>query len=98
MKLEAVATILLMALVTAITRTSGLWLIGRIKMSPFVERWLEHLPGALILAIITPSILTGSLTEAVAAFLVVVTMLATRNFMLSLAVGLGTVCIGRNIF
>lgn len=98
MTTDAVVTILLMALVTVLTRTGGLWLMGRIKMSPFVSRWLRHLPGSLILAIITPSVLTGNLTEIAAALMVLGAMLATRNFMLSLAVGVGAVYLGRNIF
>lgn len=66
---EALATILGMALVTYATRAGGLWLMGRITPTPRVERWLRHLPGAILAAIVAPAVLAAGAAETGAAAL-----------------------------
>ena len=44
MRADSLLAILGMALVTYAARAGGLWLMGRINLSPEVERWLRHLP------------------------------------------------------
>ncbi len=85
MRSEAVLTILLMAAVTALLRLSGLWLMGQVKMSPFIERWLKNLPGSLVLAIVAPKVLTGGLPEILATLGVILVMVKTKNLLLAMA-------------
>ena len=84
---ETVLTIALMAFATILTRVSGLWLMGKVKISPFIERWLRYLPGSLLTAIVTPSILSGGLAEIVAAFAVVLAMVKTKNVLVAMMAG-----------
>ena len=96
MNSSALLTIFLMAGATAATRLGGLWLMGKIKMSPFVERWLENLPGSLVLAIVAPTIFSGNLAELLAAIAVILTMIFTKNLLLAMIVGSGVVFLARN--
>lgn len=84
---EAVVTIFLMALATAATRLGGFWLMGKVEMSPFIKRFLDNLPGSLVLAIVTPALLSGNLTEPVAAAFVILTMIFTKNLLLAMIAG-----------
>lgn len=48
------AAILLMALVTWLTRIAGFWLMRFVPEGGAVKRGLDHLPGALVVAILAP--------------------------------------------
>ncbi len=98
MRSEAVLTILLMAAVTALLRLSGLWLMGQVKMSPFIERWLKNLPGSLVLAIVAPTVLTGGLPEILATLAVILVMVMTKNLLLAMGAGAGAIFLARNFF
>lgn len=93
---EVFVTISLMAAATIFTRLGGLWLMGRVKISPLVERWLKNLPGSLMIAIITPGILTGRLAESLAAAAVILVMLLNKNVMVAMAAGVVVVFLVRN--
>jgi len=95
---EIILTIGLMAAATIITRLGGLWLMGKVKMSPFVERWFKNLPGALLTAIVAPTILSGGLAEQIAAVVVVLTMIKTKSLLLAMSVGVGAVFLIKNLF
>lgn len=66
MRAEVVATIAGMALLTYATRAGGLWIIGRVRPTPRLERWLGHLPGAILAALVAPAALAAALTALVA--------------------------------
>lgn len=57
--LHATAAILVMALVTYLTRVGGFWLMSLVPEGGFVRRWLHHLPGAVVVAILAPMALQG---------------------------------------
>lgn len=57
--LQATAAILVMALVTYLTRVGGYWLMSLVPEGGFVRRWLHHLPGAVVVAILAPMALQG---------------------------------------
>lgn len=88
-------TILGMGLVTYATRAGGLFLIERVKMSPFVRRWLGYIPGCVLLSIVAPSIFSGGVAELVAALITLVVALVTRNLPLSMVLGVVTVVVLR---
>lgn len=56
---QAVIAILVMAAVTYLTRVGGFWLMGLVPEGGFVRRWLHHLPGAVVIAILAPMALQG---------------------------------------
>ena len=97
MNSSAILTIILMAVATAAARLGGLWLMGRIKMSPFIERWLENLPGSLVLAIVAPTIFAGNPAESFAAIAVILIMIFTKNLLLAMVVGSGVVFLVRSL-
>lgn len=64
---DVILTLLGMALVTYATRAGGHWLMSRIPHSPAVERWLQYLPGAVLVAIIAPTLFSTGPAEILAA-------------------------------
>jgi uncharacterized membrane protein len=56
-----------MALVTYVTRAGGFWLMGLVTPSPRVQAWLRQIPGAVLVAIIAPTVLASSVAETLAA-------------------------------
>ena len=63
---QAVVAILVMALVTYLTRVGGFWLMRLVPEGGFVRSWLQHLPGAVISAILAPMALEGGWAAPVA--------------------------------
>ena len=88
---QALVAILGMALVTYLTRIGGLWLMSRITLSKRMRAWLGYLPGAMIVAIIAPTVLSTGFAEAGAALATVLVAARTRNMLLSMIVGVGVV-------
>ena len=87
----ALLTILGMALVTYVTRISGLWLMSHVTLSTRMKAWLGYLPGTVIVAIIAPTVFSTGLAEAGAAVATVLVMARTRNVLLAMIVGVGVV-------
>ncbi|MEQ9138604.1 MAG: AzlD domain-containing protein [Thalassobaculum sp.] len=56
---HTITAILVMALVTYLTRVGGFWLMSLVPEGGFVRRWLHHLPGAVVIAILAPMALDG---------------------------------------
>lgn len=81
-------TILGMALVTYLARSGGLWLMGRVEPTPRVRAWMRHIPGAILVALVTPAVLTGNLADAVAGLATVAVAWRTRNVLLAMVVGI----------
>ncbi|MDY7075897.1 MAG: AzlD domain-containing protein [Chloroflexota bacterium] len=75
--------ILGMALVTYATRAGGLWLMGRVKPSPRVERWLRHIPGAVLISIVAPIVAASDPAELLAMLATVVVGARTGNILLT---------------
>ena len=87
----ALLTIVGMALVTYVTRMSGLWLMSHVTLSTPMKAWLGYLPGTVIVAIIAPTVFSTGLAEAGAAVATVLVMARTRNVLLAMIVGVGVV-------
>jgi branched chain amino acid efflux pump len=83
--------IVLMALVTYATRLGGLWLANRFELSERAGEWLDAIPGAILVSLVAPTVLTGGPAEALAAIAVVV--VAFRSGSLPLAMGTGVVAV-----
>lgn len=86
-----VAVILGMSLVTYVTKAGGLWLLGKIEISPRLESGLDILPGAIIVSILAPELVGGTLATWVAAGIVLVVAWRTESITLSLGVGVAAI-------
>ncbi len=105
MSLEALITILGMAAVTYAIRAGGLLLASRLPETGFVASWLKHLPGAVLAALLAPSILAVApgkpLAEAflpaetIAAAVVVLVYLVSRSLLASIVGGVLAVYLAR---
>ena len=69
--------IVLMALTTYATRAGGLWLASRFDLSERAGAWLDQIPGAILVSLVAPTVLTGGPAEALAALAVVVVAVRT---------------------
>ena len=96
--LPTLLTIVLMALVTYATRAGGLWVASRLDLSERAEAWLEGIPGAILVSIVAPVVLTGGPAEALAALAVVVVALRTGSLPAAMVVGVGAVVLLRGLF
>ena len=90
-------TILGMALVTYATRAGGFWFMGLVTPSPRIEAWLKQIPGAVLVAIIAPTVLASSLAETLAAAATVLVAIRTKNVLIAMLVGVTTVALLRLI-
>ena len=88
-------TILGMALVTYATRAGGFWLMGLVTPSPRIEAWLKQIPGAVLVAIIAPTVLASSVAETLAAVATVLVAIRTKNVLIAMLVGVATVALLR---
>ncbi len=90
-------TIVGMALVTYATRAGGFWLMGLVSPSPRIEAWLKQIPGAVLVAIIAPTVLASSVAETLAAIATVLVVIRTKNVLIAMLVGITTVALLRLI-
>jgi uncharacterized membrane protein len=93
----ALLTILGMALVTYLTRAGGLWLMNFVTPSPRVEAWLRQIPGAVLVAIVAPTVLASSLAETLASLVTVLVAWRTKNVLVAMIVGVAAVWILRRL-
>ncbi|ATW89915.1 putative membrane protein [Halohasta litchfieldiae] len=92
-----VAVILGMSVATFVTKAGGLWLLGKVDLSPRIESGLEILPGAIIVSIVAPELIGATLSTWLAAGVVLVVAWRTESITLSLAVGIATVLALRTV-
>lgn len=89
--------ILGMALVTYVTRAGGFWLMGLVTPSPRIEAWLRQIPGAVMVAIVAPTIFASSLAETLAALATVLVAIRTKNVLAAMVIGVAAVWLLRLI-
>jgi uncharacterized membrane protein len=92
---QALLTIALMALATYATRSGGLWLASRLALSGRMEVWLGYIPGAILVSLVAPTVLTGGLAETLAAVAVVLVALRTGSLPVAMVAGVGAVLVLR---
>ncbi|MBV53432.1 MAG: hypothetical protein CL816_05115 [Coxiellaceae bacterium] len=88
-------TLTLMALVVYLMRSSGYWLAGRVTMSNWMRAWLGYVPSCLMISIITPLLLYGSITELLGALTTAVMVCLTRSVFVAMLSGILVVCVLR---
>jgi uncharacterized membrane protein len=77
-----------MALVTYVTRVSGYFLIGHVALSPRLEAGLRAIPGAVLISIVAPAVLTAGPAEALASLATVLVAARARNLLAAMAAGI----------
>ena len=97
MSAEALLAILGMAAVTVAVKAGGLLLATRLPTHGLIAAWLKHIPGAVLASLVAPAVLTGGIAEALAAVATALAYLLTRNLLVAMTVGVGTVFLLRLI-
>lgn len=83
--------ILGMAVGTYLTRAGGLFLMSRVKVTPRLEAFLNAIPGAIIVSIVTPAVISSGPSEVLAGAATLGVAAKTRN--LPLAIAAGVLCV-----
>ncbi|WP_339855210.1 AzlD domain-containing protein [uncultured Nisaea sp.] len=91
----AMVAILLMGLVTYFTRIGGFLMMRWVPEGGFVSRWLAAIPGAVLVAILAPTIWHTGWLERAALLIVAALSLIGANPLVAVAVGTATVAAGR---
>jgi uncharacterized membrane protein len=84
-RLGPYAVIALMALATYLLRAGGLFLAGRVPLTPRVERFLESLAGSILISLVVAMAVQGGPVTALAILLAVAVVLATRQSIAAIA-------------
>lgn len=95
MTLEALLAILGMAAVTYAIRAGGLLVANRLPKDGFVSRWMTHVPGAVLAALIAPAVMRGGPAEAMAAAATALAYVLSRNLFAAMAGGVLAVYLAR---
>ena len=95
--LIALFAIVLMALTTYATRAGGLWLASRFDLSERAGAWLDQIPGAILVSLVAPAVLTSGPAEALAALAVVVVAVRTASLPAAMVTGVVAVVVLRAI-
>jgi uncharacterized membrane protein len=94
---QALLAITLMAIATYATRSGGLWLASRLALSERTEAWLGYIPGAILVSLVAPTVLTGGLAETLAAMAVILVALRTGSLPVAMVAGVGAVLVLRAV-
>ena len=92
---EVMFAIILMALATYATRAGGLWFASRFDLSERAGAWLDQIPGAILVSLVAPTVLTGGIAEALAALAVLIVALRTGSLPAAMLTGVGAVVVLR---
>jgi uncharacterized membrane protein len=80
--------IVLMTLVTLITRFGGVFAMSFVKISPRVESFINAMASSVLIAIIVPMAVAGDAGALAALVATAITMLAIRKPLPAISVGL----------
>ncbi|SMF17762.1 Uncharacterized membrane protein [Tistlia consotensis] len=91
------AVILAMGLATYATRAGGFLMMRWLPQGGRVEAWLKAVPGAVLMSIVAPALLTHGLPGGLAILATLLVMRATRQDLLAVAAGVVTVAVARQL-
>lgn len=80
-----------MALATLLTRWLGFWLVGQADLSPRLEAGLEAIPGAVLISLIVPGVVSGGPAQWGATVVVVALAARTGSLLISMFGGMAAV-------
>lgn len=72
------AVIALMAVATYLLRAGGLFLAGRVPLTPRVERFLEALAGSILISLVVAMAVQGGVVTTLAILTALAVVLATK--------------------
>lgn len=87
--------ILVMALVTYLTRAGGVFVMARTPIGPRVERFINAMAGSVLVAVITPLAVHGDGGARLALVATLGVMLAIRKPLAAIAAGVLTAALWR---
>jgi len=93
----ALAAIVIMALVTYLTRAGGVLVMSWVPIGPRVERFINAMGGSVLVAVITPMAVNGDIAARLALAAILGVMLATRKPLPSIGAGIVTAALWRLI-
>ncbi|GBC61090.1 AzlD domain-containing protein [Desulfonema ishimotonii] len=85
------------ALVTYSLRIGGLLLSDRLPQSGRFKRFMDALPGTILLSLIAPGIASAGFWGGVGALCTAICTYKTRNVFLAMLIGVGIVAISRQL-
>ncbi|QOR40315.1 AzlD domain-containing protein [Billgrantia diversa] len=91
----AVIAILIMAVVTYLTRAGGVFVMSRIPIGPKVERFINAMAGSVLVAVITPMAMQGDWGARLALVATLVVMLTTQKTLAAIGAGIVTAALWR---
>jgi len=83
------------ALVTYGLRLGGLLLAGRLPKNGGFRRFMDTLPGTILLSLVAPGIVSAGTLGGIAALATALCAWRTRNVLVSMVVGMTIVAMGR---
>lgn len=87
--------ILLMALVTYLTRAGGVFVMSRLPIGPRVERFINAMAGSVLVAVITPMAIQGDWGARLALLATLTVMLASQKTLAAISAGIATAALWR---
>lgn len=91
----AIAAILIMALLTYLTRAGGVFVMSRVPIGPRVERFINAMAGSVLVAVITPMAVQGDWGARMALLATLVVMLTTQKTLAAISAGILTAALWR---
>lgn len=91
----ALLAILVMALVTYITRAGGVMVMSQVPIGPKVERFINAMAGSVLVAVILPLAVQGDWGARFALVATLVVMLTTHKPLLAITAGMTTAALWR---
>jgi len=95
--LPTLLAILGMAAAVYLIRFAGLFLARRMTPTPWVEAFLAHLPGAMFVALIVPTVIGGGTLYIGAGLATLASARFRAPLVVSMAVGIGTLLVLRTV-
>ncbi len=85
-----------MGLLTYITRVGGYWLGRRLPRTGRVRAGLEAIPGAVLISLVAPELLTGQLPPLLAGGATLAVMIVSRSMPLAMLAGVALIYLCRS--
>ena len=92
----AVLALLAMGGATFLLRAGGFWLMGRVTLTPRVQRMLEALPGSIVAATVLPIVAKSGPAGFVAVAVALAVMILLRSELLAVAAGVAAAALARS--
>ncbi|SFU67727.1 AzlD family protein [Halomonas korlensis] len=87
--------IVIMALVTYLTRAGGVFVMSRVPIGPRVERFINAMAGSVLVAVITPMAVNGDWGARMALVATLMVMLTLRKPLPAITAGVLTAALWR---